>query len=167
VHVVHPHDQRTDRGEPLEHVAQRPVRAVPIARRRGGGTGQRGQQRRERSGIGQAHARDPALPEVGQMAIQRLRPERVRQVALELRRARAEHGGPFRRRAGGEVVEQPGLADPRLAFDRDDGARPGRQRPQRAGDRLALLGTADQRGERRGVHRSDPLAFRRVAPGLG
>jgi hypothetical protein len=116
LHVVRPENERVRGGKRPEQLAQGPVRTVAVAVRR-------------------------VAP--GKIAVQGLGPERVRQIALELRRARPEH------RAGtgarDQVVEQPRLADPRLPFDGDDHARARGQRPQRGGDRLALRDPPDQR----------------------
>ena len=109
VHVVHPDHQRPARGQPFEQVPQRPMRAVPVARlRRLGPSGrERGQQRREGPGVGEPHPRYAALAELGEMVVERLRPQRVGEVALELRRARPEHQHAVRFCARQQVVEQP------------------------------------------------------------
>jgi len=89
------------------------------------------------------------------VAVERLGEQRVREVGLELGGARLEHraaAGGSRRR---ELAEQPRLADPRLALDRDDATRPPAQRPQRGRDRRALGGTTDERSRRRGGGHGD------------
>ena len=51
------------------------------------------------------------------MVVERVDPDRERQLALELGAAADEHGMPPRGGALGELAEQPGLADPGLAAD--------------------------------------------------
>jgi hypothetical protein len=84
------------------------------------------------------------------VAVERVGPERVGQVSLELRRPRGQHRASVGGRAGLEVDKQPGLADPGLALDRDDAAPFGVQRLERARDRLALTGASDEGRRRRG-----------------
>ena len=83
--------------------------AVPVARlRRLGPSGrERGQQRRKGLGVGELHPRQVALAQIGEMVVERLRPQRVWEVALELRRARPEHQHAVRFCARQQVVEQP------------------------------------------------------------
>ena len=127
--IVDPQHESPRGGEPFEQASQRTVRAMAIGMGRLAAA-QRRQHLRERRGL--LH-----------VTLERLRPERIRKVALGLRRPRAEHDRPLGGRALAEVVEQPGLADAGLALQRED--RP-LERPQRGRDRLTFLGTTDQRG---------------------
>ena len=77
---------------------------------------------------------------------ERLAEERVREVGLELRRARREHGGARRARLLGEVRQQARLADARLAAQHDEPAGAARQRRDGGVELGALARAADQRG---------------------
>ena len=122
--IVHADDQRARGGKPFEQVAEGSVGLVPVAM------------------LGLELA----------LAVQSVGPQRVREIGLELRRARAEHRVAIRRRARRQVGEQPRLADPRLALHGHDPARARGQILQHGGDRLALAGPPDQRGRRGVVH---------------
>ncbi len=56
---------------------------------------------------------------------ERLVERRVGDVRLELQTAARQHGGAARRRPVGELLDQPGLADPRVALDQHQAAGPG------------------------------------------
>jgi hypothetical protein len=111
-----------------------------------GGLAERREEPAERAGVRDAEQRDPPRSQCGQVAVERLGEQRVREVGLVLRRARGEHRRVAGR--GGEVREQARLADPRLALDRHHAA----PRPQRRLDRRALHGAADQRSGRQRGH---------------
>ena len=90
--IVEREHQRPGAGEPLQQVAQHPVRPVAVslpalARR----LGERGQRDRERRRVREPEPRQPPLAQRIQVAVERIAPERVGQVALELRRPAAEH----------------------------------------------------------------------------
>ena len=113
--------------------ARRSMRGRPSARRRGTTSGRGAAARADpaaRDGAGAGRAGRVAASRVDRRACrrasppgasQRLGPQRVRQVGLELRGPRREHEAAGRGRLG-QVREQPRLADPRLALDRDDAA---------------------------------------------
>jgi hypothetical protein len=157
VDVVEADDERARGGDPVQEVAQGAVRAVAVGRGRRDLGAQRGQQRRQGIRIGEAQPRQPPLAELRQMSVERLGPECVRQIALELRRARPHHLAAVRRR--GEVREEPRLADAGLALDGDDSAGPHAEGFERVGDRVALCGPADQR---RLIHARDSRLPRSV-----
>src|SRR5207253_11198950 len=56
-----------------------------------------------------------------QILVERIHEDRERQVSLELRRGAHEDESPARVGATGELVEQTGLADPRLPYELDRG----------------------------------------------
>jgi hypothetical protein len=76
---------------------------------------------------------------------QRLGPQRVREVRLELRGPRAQH---VPARALRDVGEEARLADPRLALDDEHAPAGG----DRRGDRLALGRASHEAGDRGSVH---------------
>ena len=106
VHVVEADDQRGVGRDPLEMVAQLAMELVAVG------------------------------PAVREPALQRLAPQRVRQVGLVLRRPGGEHAAPLGLLH--QVPEQPRLADSGLSFEHQHAALAGPQRGQRAGDRLAF-----------------------------
>ncbi len=137
--VVQAENERAGAGETLEEIAQRAVRAVPVTWRRCvREAGQCREHPAERTPIGQAEARQPALAGGGEVRVQRLRPQRVGQVRLELGGPRMQHRAAVRGGGRRQVGEQERLADARLALDGDHRTGPRAQRPQRAGDRVAL-----------------------------
>jgi hypothetical protein len=108
VHVVHPDDQPAGQGQPLEQIPQSPVRSVAIARRRLRlSPRERGQHHPERRGIGEPHPGHLVVAHVREMVVEGLGPQRVGQIALELRGARTEHGHAVRRRTRRQMLEQP------------------------------------------------------------
>ena len=162
VHVVQPDDQGSRGGEPFEQVAQRSVGSMPIAWCHAD-VPQRGQHAASAAGSAEPHPRDAMRAEVREVAVERLRPQRVREIVLELRRARAEHGRAVRRSACGEMVEQPRLADPRLPLDRDDRPWQGSAAARRRSLRALRHGRPAGRATRRA--RSDPRAYHQPRPG--
>jgi hypothetical protein len=108
LHVVHPQHQGAHRGQPLEQVPEGAVDAMPVARRDlARHVPQRGQHRGEPRGIGEPQARQAALAQIREVGVERLGPERVGEVALELRRAGAEHRRAVGRGARRQMAEQP------------------------------------------------------------
>ena len=88
MHVVEAEHERARVGQTLEQIAQRAVGAMAVA---GGGLArelsERRQRHAERGLVGEAELGQPPLAEVVQMAVERVGPEPVWQVALELRGA--------------------------------------------------------------------------------
>jgi hypothetical protein len=162
VDVVEAQHDGAGARQALQQVPQRPVHAMAIrVQRLAPGARQRGQRGGECGRVGQAEAREGAVARAGEMAVQRVRPQRVREVRLELRGAAVEHRAAPSAGARPEVLEQPRLADAGLALD-DDDARSRRQRVECALDRLALTGAADQRGRRAVRHATDSRAWARA-----
>ena len=157
VDVVEPQHERPRAGEPLEQVAQGAVERVAVGRAGDAvERGERGQRRRQRARLGEAEQRQPAVAQLAQVRVQRLGPDGVRQVVLELRRRRAEHQAAGRRGALRQLGQQPRLADPRLAVDGHQlpgGA--GAQPRERVVERLALTGASDQGGHGAGLSGRD------------
>ena len=158
VEVVEPEHQRARGGEPLEQVAEGAVQAVAVGA--AVRTAERGQDRRQRGRVFDPQPCAAAVVELSQVRGERLGPDRVRQIVLELRRRGAEHQG-VRRRPLGQLGKQPRLADPRLSLDGDhQAAGPGREPRERIVQRLALSCAADQHGRRFSRIREPPDARR-------
>jgi hypothetical protein len=86
-----------------------------------------------------------AVIELAQVRVERLGPDRVRQIVLELRRRGAEDQAVRRRPLG----QQARLADPRLSVDGDhEAGGPGREPREHIVECVALSCAADQ-------HRAD------------
>ena len=153
VHVVHAQNERANGREPLQQVAQRPVRAMAISRRRlAVGVGERRHDDAERTRVGNPKTRSPTFARLCQVGLERVRPQRVREVCLELGGAPPEHRASARLRARRELGEQQRLADPGLALHGEGAARPHAERLERRRDRLALAGAAHQRRRRDRIH---------------
>ena len=122
----------------LQQRAHRAVRAVALVLQAGRDAPDGRQHRRQ---LGQLVAHEPLEPvdaEERRVLGQRVLPDAERQLALELRRAPAEHEVSAARAARAELVEQPRLADPALAA-RTRSPRPGAARAlQRVVDRREL-----------------------------
>ena len=138
--VVEADDQWARRGQPLEQVAERAVGAVAVGARPLANA-QRRQHADQRVLVREPEARHASLAHRGQVAVERLGPERVGQVGLVLRRARLDHRAALGRR---HVPQQPRLADARLALEHEQPGRTATQRGERGVDRLALARTSDQ-----------------------
>ena len=113
---------------------------------------ERSQHRGQRGRVLDPQARAAAVADLKQVGVERLGPDRVRQVVLELRRRGAEHQA-VGRRARGQLGEQARLADPRLTLDCEHPpADPGREPRELSVERLSLPYAADQhpRGDSRG-----------------
>ena len=148
--VVEAQDERAGGRQPLEQIAQGAVGPVAVGGGRlGRERGQGGERARERGGIRQA---EPVEPPAGQVPVQRLGEDGVRQVALERGRPRLEDGAPGAGRLAGEMGEQARLADPGLAVDEHDAPGSRDERAQRPREQLALARTAHQHGCRRVGH---------------
>ena len=133
------------RGERLEQRADRAVRAVALVLQAGGDAADGGHDRGE---LGQLVADEPLQPvdaeECGVLG-QRVLPDAERQLALEFGRAAVEdqRSGPVG--AGRQLVEQPRLADPALAAERDHGALAVFEPVQRGVDGREFRAPSEQR----------------------
>lgn len=145
--VVKAQHQRARNRQPLEQIAQRTVSSMPIHNRRTGALAlEHWSHHGERVRVSDAQQPDAALAQPAQVPIDRIAPQRVSQVALELRRARTEHHATFARRDLCQLEQQPRLADPRLPFDHQNPAGRATRRRQRSGEFLALTRTPHQGG---------------------
>jgi len=106
---------------------------------------------RERRRVGEAQQPDAALAELEQMPIDRIAPHRIGQVALELRRARAQHHAAPLASEPLQLEQQTRLADPRLALDHHNPA-PRACGGKRRHQRLALTHAPDERVNHPGPH---------------
>jgi hypothetical protein len=150
VDVVKTNHHRAGGRQALEQVAQRPVRPVPIANRRSRESASLGRRHRQSRGqpgervrVGQAQQPDPAFTQRGQVPIDGLAPERVRQIAFELRRACAQHLTILAAGEPRQLEQQPCFADPGLTDDHCHAARPATQRHERDGELPALARAPD------------------------
>ena len=117
-----------------------------------GALGQRRQHARQRLRVGEPEPRPPALADLGEPAVERLGPQRVR-AGRPRTPTRAPRAPCTPLRLAAQVGEQPRLADARLALEHHDAARRRRAAPSSAArDRLALARTSDQRS---GIHAAD------------
>ena len=137
VDVVEADDEVVERRKPLEQVAQRAMRAMAV--------GDRGAEARQPLRVRQPEPLDAALAQLGQVAVERVGPQRVGQVGLVLRRARREHRAP---RGGGTLSTSWG---PAAATCRSP-ARPRAPRPFRRG-RPSACSTRRQSPRARGCAR--------------
>jgi hypothetical protein len=116
--VVERDHERARPGEPLEQLADRPVRAIALVVNARHGR-PLGPKRREDSAELVAQLPLRQLQESGverrQVGVERVDNRRERHLALELGRRSAEHQVAARGSRLAELVEEAGLADPRLA----------------------------------------------------
>ncbi len=99
--------------------------------------GQRDGEVRHQLGVAQLLGRD--------VRVERFDPDAVGEVALELRGGAREHDVAPVVRAPAQLGEQPCLADPRLALDRDAGGLAAAERVERRVEARELGGAADDR----------------------
>jgi hypothetical protein len=95
-----------------------------------------------------AQGRDEPRIQPGDVLVEGVDEDPERQVALQLGRAAAEDGAPARVRALGQLGQQAGLADPRLALDDERNRPPVAQLAEGAIDRVQLGGAPRRSGRR-------------------
>ena len=147
VHVVEHQDDGVAHRHPLQQRAHRAVgmEALVLQAAR---SGSRRRGRRQHAGeLGHALADQRvqlALAQRGDVVVERVDPDRERQLALQLGSAAHEHGVPALGGALGELPEQPRLADPRLAADHQPAGAAGAEAVQRRVHRRQLLAAPDK-----------------------
>ena len=93
MHVIEADHQPARAREPLEQAAQRAMHDIALnrRRRRAARVGEHGQRHGERIELVAGQPSQPSRVECLQVRVDRVEPEAVGRVALELRRAPAEH----------------------------------------------------------------------------
>jgi hypothetical protein len=151
VKVLHDPQQRRARGQPLDHAEQQ-LEQPPLTRARDGGTRGRlaapaevGQQPGQLGARRTGDRLELGRVQLAGQAVQRLHHRRERQALPTQRHAAAtQHPHPLLAGGGGQLLDQAGLADPRLSADqRHQGLAVGGAREQLAQPRQ-LLGAADE-----------------------
>ena len=141
--VEHEHE-RSREGKALEELAHRAVRAVALVLEchlpSGGERGERGEDVGELRLHVVGERVEPFRVESLHVLVQSVHEDRKRKVALELRGRSREHEMSPRFRARGELREQAGLADPRLADQLDRRGTARVQLVERVVERAELLG---------------------------
>ena len=167
VHIVQQHHQGTALTEMLEQRPHRPRRAMPLTRNGGRHPRQARHRRHHHGQLGQLLAPDVGqdLRRVGHHIVERVDPEREGDVPFQLGRPPGHDDMPARARPPPDLVQQPRLADPRLARDPYRPRAPGARLVQRPLEHRELGFTADQRRQARAHHDATvpPTAPRRTA----
>ena len=145
VDVVEHEQERVAHRHPLEQGTHRAVGVEALVLEPAG----RGRRRRRQDAgeLGDALADqrlELSLAERGDVVVERVDPDRERQLALELGAAAHEHRVAARGGALGQLAEQPGLADPRLAVDHQPGCAAAAEAVERGLDRRELVAASDE-----------------------
>jgi hypothetical protein len=140
VQVVEHQHERPPGGERRQQSADRAVRAVALVGHRAARA--RAHRRERGEDLGQLLlqlGRELGAESLrGGVRVERVGPDREREVALELRGGAGEHEAAAPLRPPAQLGQQPRLADPRLALDRHAAGHAGRQRVERVVDRREL-----------------------------
>ncbi len=143
VQVVHQQHQRLPAGQAREQLAQGPVGAVALGLEAGGdrgGPAELAEHGRELAGDAVAQPRELALADTHEVVAERVHQHAVGAARLELDPAAGEHERAVALGAQAQLREQPALAQPQRARDRQEArpAVPSRARQHRL-DRGQLL----------------------------
>ena len=166
--VVEHDDDRSRRRQGVEELAHGAMRTEAVVRqgRVGAVAAQGREDRGELVEARDAHPGQAAPVERRELGVDRVDPGRERHLALELGGPPGEDAVPAPLRLDGELLEQPRLADPRLAADDEKAAAAGVEAPERRLDCLHLVSAPDE--VLTGLHPLDPTRDQGVARcGLG
>ena len=148
VDVVEREHERPAQRQPLEQLPHRAMGAVALVLHDGRAGGcearQRGQHVRELAAHLLAERREQLRVQAGDELVEGVDEDPERQVALELGGAPREDGAAAGVGAPAQLGQQPGLADPRLALDRERGGPAIPQLAEGAIDRLQFGGAPDE-----------------------
>ena len=139
--VVEHEQQPRLAGQRLQQRPHRPVRPVALglqAARLGPPVRRGGEHAAELDHLPPDEALEPLRTEPGGEVVQRVHPDAERELALELHAAAREHEMAARLRLGDERLQQPRLADPGLACDREP-TRTGKSQPCERGIQRRLF----------------------------
>ena len=123
VQVVHQQHQRLPAGQAREQLAQGPVGAVALGLEAGcdrGGPAELAEHGRELAGDAVAQPRELALADTHQVVAERVHQHSIGAARLELDPAPGEHECAVALGAQAELREQPALAQPERAGDRQE-----------------------------------------------
>jgi hypothetical protein len=147
MHVVQHQQQAGARArQPLQQRPNRAVRPVALGLQAAGLGRALGGCGEHPAELDQLAAREPLQPVTAETCgevVQRVDPDAERELALELHAAAGEHQVPARLGLLDERGEQPRLADPGLACDREPTRTPEPQPCERGGERRPFAPTTD------------------------